>query len=118
MVGKVVLPCSANNTYEAPDSSITKGTKYTLNDEFYLASAMEIFNTNLDVADDSKVFPLYEGADNADRIKYRDGSAAHWWLRTPHSGYATTVRIVSSDGTVYINSAYRAYGLAPACTIV
>lgn len=118
VVGKVVLPCSANNTYEAPDSSITKGTKYTLNDEFYLASAMEIFNTNWDVADDSKVFPFYEGAVNADRIKYRDGSAADWWLRTPISGHAIYVRIVSSDGTVSNYGAYGATGLAPACTIV
>ena len=116
VVGKVVLPCSANNTYEAPDSSIAKGTKYTLNDEFYLASAREIFNTNWDVADDSKVFPFYEGAGNADRIKYRDGSAAHWWLRTPSSGNANGVRRVGSDGTVYDDSANIAYGLAPACT--
>ena len=118
VVGKVVLPCSANNTYEAPDSSITKGTKYTLNDEFYLASAREIFNTNWDVADDSKVFPFYEGAGNADRIKYRDGSAAIWWLRTPLSGYAFRVRLVHSDGTVFYNGASNSSGLAPACTIV
>lgn len=118
VVGKVVLPCSANNTYEAPDSSIAKGTKYTLNDEFYLASTREIFNTNWDVADDSKVFPFYEGAGNADRIKYRDGSAAYWWLRTPLSGHASSVRLVLSDGTVSGTVAVRAFGLAPACTIV
>lgn len=118
VVGKVVLPCSANNTYEAPDSSIVKGAKYTLNDEFYLASAREIFNTNWDVADDSKVFPFYEGAGNADRIKYRDGSAAVWWLRTPFSGTADSVRLVGSDGTVNGSGATRAYGLALACTIV
>ena len=118
VIGKVVLPCSANNTYEAPDSSIAKGTKYTLNDEFYIASAREIFNTNWDVADDSKVFPFYEGAGNADRIKYRDGSAAAWWLRTPVSGSAYVVRIVFSEGPISNNGAHNAYGLAPACTIV
>ena len=118
VVGNVVLPCSANNIYEAPDSSITKGTKYTLNDEFYLASAREIFNTNWDVEDDSKVFPFYEGAVNADRIKYHDDSAAGWWLRTPYSGYAFTVRLVLSDGTMNSSLAYFASGLAPACTIV
>ena len=119
VVGKVVLPCSANNTYEAPDSSITKGTKYTLNDEFYLASAMEIFNTNLDVADDSKVFPFYEGAGNTDRIKYRDGAAANWCLRTPISWNASHVRLVDSDdGAMYNHVAAYSFGLAPACTIV
>lgn len=118
VVGKVVLPCSANDTYEAPDSSIAKGTKYTLNDEFYLASVREIFNTNWDVADDSKVFPFYEGAGNADRIKYRDGSAAYWWLRTPNYGDARGVRLVYSDGSVSLNNANFASSLAPACTIV
>ena len=118
VVGKVVLPCAANNTYEAPDSSIAKGAKYTLNDEFYLASTKEIFNANWDVADDSVVFPFYEGAGNADRIKYRDGSAANWWLRTPTSGSAHPVRLVVSDGPLYDYVACGAAGLAPACTIV
>lgn len=118
VVGKVVLPCAANNTYEAPDSSIAKGAKYTLNDEFYLASTKEIFNANWDVADDSVVFPFYEGAGNADRIKYRDGSAAGWWLRTPYSGYAHSVRLVGSDGAMSGYHAVVAGGLAPACTIV
>ena len=117
VVGKVVLPCSANNIYEAPDSSIAKGAKYTLNDEFYLASRAEIFGSH-DVNDDTVLFPFYEGAGNADRIKYRDGSAAYWWLRTPSSGYASTVRRVYSDGTVSHSGAYNAHGLAPACTIV
>lgn len=117
VVGKVVLPCSANNIYEAPDSSITKGAKYTLNDEFYLASRAEIFGSH-DVNDGTVLFPFYEGAGDADRIKYRDGSAAHWWLRTPSSGNANGVRRVGSDGTVYDDSANIAYGLAPACTIV
>ena len=119
VVGKVVLPCSANNTYEAPDSSIAKGAKYTLNDEFYLASAREIFNTNSDVADDSKVFPFYEGAGNTDRIKYRDGAAANWCLRTPISWNASHVRLVDSDdGAMYNHVAAYSFGLAPACTIV
>lgn len=117
VVGKVVLPCSANNIYEAPDSSIAKGAKYTLNDEFYLASRAEIFGSH-DVNDDTVLFPFYEGAGNADRIKYRDGSAAYWWLRTPTSGSAHLVRLVLSDGPVYDYSAFIAHGLAPACTIV
>ncbi|MBQ4121494.1 MAG: hypothetical protein IJD35_05725 [Clostridia bacterium] len=117
VVGKVVLPCSANNIYEAPDSTITKGTAYTLNDEFYIASRAEIFGSH-DVNDGTVLFPFYEGAGNADRIKYRDGSAANWWLRSPSSGYAVIVRFVRSDGTVSNYYAYSASGLAPACTIV
>lgn len=117
VVGKVVLPCSANNTYEAPDSSIAKGAKYTLNDEFYLASRAEIFG-NHDVNDGTVLFPFYEGANDADRIKYRDGSAASWWLRTPQSGNAYIVRITYSHGTMDYTTANNALSLAPACTIV
>lgn len=116
VVGKVVLPCSANNTYEAPDSSIKKGTKYTLNDEFYLASRAEIFGKH-DMDDGTVLFPFYEDAGNADRIKYRDGSAGNWWLRTPIPGVAFTMRLVKSDGTAYSHAAYSSYGPAPACTI-
>lgn len=117
VVCPVTLPCAANNTYEAPDSTIAKNTKYTLNDEFYLASRKEVFGSSDDVADDTTVFPFYSGATAADRIKYRDGSAAHWWLRTPHAWSAHSVRLVRSDGTLNSSRAYYALGLAPTCTI-
>lgn len=117
VVGAVTLPCSANSIYESPDSTITKGTAYTLNDKFYLASRAEVFNSH-DVNDGSVLFPYYEGAVNADRIKYRESSAATWWLRTPSSGGAVYVRLVYSDGTLSTYGASNAYGLAPACTIV
>ena len=119
VIGEVVVPCAANNTYESPDSTVVKNTKYTVTDKFYLASQREIFGTTSDtVADDSVLFPYYEGATNADRIKYRDGSAAFWWLRSAHSWVARLVRIVSSDGSLSSHNADGAYGFAPACTIV
>ncbi|MEE1200805.1 MAG: DUF6273 domain-containing protein, partial [Christensenellales bacterium] len=104
------------NTYEAPDSSIKKGTKYTLNDEFYLASRAEIYGKH-DMDDGSVLLTFYEGTGDADRIKYRDGSAENWWLRTPIPGVAFTVRLVKSDGTAYSHAAYSSFGPAPACTI-
>lgn len=119
VIGEVVVPCAANNTYESPDSTVVKNTKYTVTDKFYLASQREIFGKTSDtVADDSVLFPYYEGATNADRIKYRDGSAAGWWLRSASSWYATSVRVVFSDGSLYGVSAHTARGFAPACTIV
>ena len=117
VVCKVKLPCAANNIYEAPDSTITKNTKYTLNDEFYLASRKEVFGTSNDVADDTVVFPFYDGATAADRIKYQDGSAVYWWLRTPYAGNAFSVRVVVRDGTLNGNVASGDICLAPACTI-
>lgn len=98
---------------------MAKGEKYTVTDKFYLASQREIFGNNSDsVADDSVLFPYYEGADAADRIKYRDGSAAVWWMRTPSSWSANGVRYVHSTGTLYDSGALDGNGCSPACTIV
>lgn len=119
VIGEVVVPCSANNTYESPDSTVVKNTKYTVTDKFYLASQTEIFGTASSiVADDTVLFPYYEGATNADRIKYRDGSAAYWWMRSATSWNARDVLIVYSDGSLDGNSALYATGCVPACTIV
>lgn len=117
VVCPVTLPCAANNSYEAPDSTTIKNTKYTLNDEFYLASRKEVFGSSDDVADDTTVLPYYDGATAADRIKYRDGSAALWWLRTPCAWNANAVRPVNSGGALYNYNASSGCGLAPACTI-
>ena len=38
-----------------------------------------------------------------------------WHCGTPSSGYANSVRLVGSDGTMYNADAYYARGLAPAC---
>lgn len=116
VVTPVALPCSANNVYEAPDSTITKGTQYTLEDTLYLVSRTEVFGTS-DVTDGSVLLPYFDGATDTDRVKYRNNSAAYWWLRTPYSSDAYSVRIVFSDGTLSYHGAYNSCGLAPACTI-
>ena len=119
VIGEVVVPCAANNTYESPDSTVVKNTKYTVTDKFYLASQREIFGTTSDtVADDSVLFPYYDGAVAADRIKYRDGSAATWWTRSARSWSANGVRLVYSDGSLDSLYAFHALGCVPACTIV
>lgn len=119
VVGSVVVPCSANSTYEAPDSTVTKDGKYTLVDKFYLASQQEISGTSTGiVADDSLQLPYYEGSTNADRIKYNGDSAAPWRLRSPGSLVANNVRVIERDGVVRNNFATLKYYYAVMCTIV
>lgn len=119
VVGEVVVPCAANNAYESPDSATFKNTKYTVTDKFYLASQGEIFGTISDaVADDSVIFPYYEGATTPDYIKYAGGSARGWWLRSPYSRNADSLCIVRLDGSLNPSSANAAFGFAPVCTIV
>ena len=113
----VTVPCGSNNVYEAPDSTVTKGGIYTVTDKIFLLSNREIGFTS-DIDDGTTVLPYYDGATNADRIKYNASSvAAYWWERAPLSGDAYTVRLVNPDGTLYYGGAFVSYGLAPACTI-
>lgn len=117
VLGKVIVPCSANNTYEAPDSTTIKNTAYTVNDTFFPLSRAEIYGTN-DVADGSVLLPYYKGASNIDRIKYKNGSPAGWWMRTAHASYASSVRIVYTGGSLDSNGAVNSFSLVPACNIV
>ena len=59
-------------------------------------------------------YPYYKDVKN--RTKYdKDGYATPYWTASvDRSGYP---RIVSTAGQVYLNYAYNAYGLAPACKI-
>ena len=63
------------------------------------------------------VFPTDEYKSAELSLVDSDGDAAHWWLRTPYSGNAHTVRGVNSDGTLNNNYAMGALGVAPACII-
>lgn len=55
---------------------------------------------------------------DTNRIKYRNGSAKYWWLRSPVVGIANLVRIISPSGEVNSGSVSGTYGAAPACCIV
>lgn len=119
VVGEVVVPCSSNDIYESPDSTVTKGGKYIVTDKFYLASTMEIVGSYPScIADDSVLFPYYEGTDAADRIKYKNAAPAWWWLRSATRWHAYTVLRVRSDGSLNVHSAFSSGGCAPACTII
>ena len=48
----------------------------------------------------AKYVPRYEGA---------------WWLRSPHPWYASSVRIVTTDGSLPNYHAFNGTGVAPAC---
>lgn len=118
-VGKVIVPCAANNAYESSDSTTKLGEQYTVSDYFYLASQVEIFGISTDTGVDSSiVFPYFEDAIGADRIKYSSGAAAGWLTRSASSWSASGVRIVQADGNVNHYGANNPVGLVPAFTIV
>lgn len=118
---------------------VTKTTQQSISDgygrdasteRFFLLSRPEIYAGTERSADgaDGTVYEYYgagysdltsagTGADS-NRIKYRNGTATYWWLRTPHSTYGYLVRFVYPAGTLHNGSASSSYGVAPACVIV
>ncbi len=72
------------------------GASYMPND----GAKLDYFNANIET--DSK------------RIAYLNGSAAFWWLRSPHTNYSSDVGDVLSDGSLFFHSAYNSYGIRPA----
>ena len=54
----------------------------------------------------------------ADRIKYQNGAARYWWLRSPYPSHCHYVRTVYSSGVLYHYDAYSAYGELDACAII
>lgn len=106
-------------TYTTVNNTISDGGgEYTLTDKFFLPSRTEIFGTNeLTNYPEGSQFGYYKNATDADRIKYRAGSARLWRLRTPDYSSARSVRYVNTTGAVSGYGAVSALDWSPACRI-
>ena len=62
-------------------------------------------------------YPLYIGADNADRIKYQGSTAGNWLLRSPDSFFAHSVRRITADGGLSNTYPYLSNNIVPALCI-
>lgn len=116
-VGETNIPCKTNNTFELP--GWTLNTAYTVQDKFFLASRDELGFGTEGVAEGS-VWALYDGATNADRIKYDISAAStarYWWMRSPDPGSAIDVRRVYTVGSLNYLHANNGIGAVPACII-
>jgi hypothetical protein len=115
----------------AVDKQVTRNTitdgggQDLFSDKVFLLSRVEVFGGTEGTTTGEQAYPYYSTlAANpttdalAGRIKYLNGSARIWWLRSPHTGYTYNPRGVSAPGTVNHYYAHRAYGAAPACCIV
>jgi hypothetical protein len=103
VLGRVKLRTAKN--------TVTDGGGYTDGEYLgWLASMTElgwgannsVYETSPDA--DSNVsnepFALYDGATNSDRIKYNNGTARVWWLRSPNPSSANGERSVITDGSL------------------
>lgn len=84
--------------------------------EFFLLSRDEV-GLDSEFADDPEGTPYPYFDSNDARRKYYNDSSTTWWLRTPNSGTASSVRSVYSSGRLNGSSANISNGVAPACVI-
>lgn len=118
-VGTVVVPCVANDAYEYADSDVVTGEKYTVEDKFYLLSEREVFGTDSDgLRDGSALLPFYKDTSAVDRVKYKDGTASHWWTRTVRANYPGSLWMVGNNGDLASSTAINSRGCVFACNIV
>ena len=102
------------------------GGQDLFSDKIFLLSRVEVYGGTEGVTTGENPYPYYASLvpnpttdPLAGRIKYLDGSARSWWLRSPVVGGAGYPRSVGTSG--YVSSYYYAggaSGLAPACCIV
>lgn len=119
-VGEVSKITARNTITDGGDSD-------TSTEKFFLLSMTEVYgglDSNIAegvayayYADNSVLTAPGTGAD-ANRIKYRNGAAQPWWLRSPHTASSRSVRTVDAAGDVIHDSAYNSSGVAPACCII
>lgn len=88
-------------------------------DKVFLLSRKNVYGTDeFSGISEGEYLAYFNGATNADRIKYQNGTARYWWLRTPYSGNADTVRVVTTSGALHDYGAGNANGVVPACCII
>ena len=103
------------------------GGSETKSEKVFLLSRSEVYGGNEVSGGEGKAYAYYAnysdlatagtGGDK-NRIKYRNGAAKTWWLRSPNVGNAHGVRYVGTSGTVTSDIATSTRGVAPACVIV
>jgi len=109
-------------------NTVTDGGGYEDSSELmFLISRSEVYGGKENSVDEGSPYQYYSelsdlssagtGTDS-NRIKYLNGSARYWWLRSPNSGYGNYVRCVYTTGNVNVSYANYSNGVAPACCII
>jgi hypothetical protein len=99
-----------------------------MDDYFFLLSRENVYMGREAIGvNEGAVYPYYRDysdlsaagtGNDSNRIKYRNGSAQWWWVRTSSSGNGSDVRNVTATGDLGTGRAYGSSGVAPACNII
>ena len=83
----------------------------------YLPTRYEVFGAFDSAYGPDGLFQWEWYKTQANRIMTAGGSVLNWWLASPNVGFGHIVCSVTSSGATLWNSAYNAYGVAPALSI-
>ena len=107
-VGKSSTDGSGTETLNAR-ICLPSGTEVGLSTDYTEGSQFQAFSDN-----NSRI--AYETADCAANTGGTAGAAQYYWLRTPYASYASSVRVVDSDGTLDDSGAFSGSdGVRPLC---
>ena len=122
-----------DTTQTVAKNTVTDGGSYeTVTSKIFLASTTEVGLANENSIAEGSLLALF--SNDASRVAYPTSECVsnseytntnfttskgwYWWLRTPNSSYAHSVRNVSTDGTLYYNYAYYGRrGVRPLCNL-
>ena len=122
-----------DTTQTVVKNTVTDGGSYeTVTSKMFLASTTEVGLANENSIAEGSLLALF--SNDASRVayptsecvsnsEYTNSSFAtskgwYWWLRTPYSSYARSVRSVYTDGSLSSNSAYNGNGgVRPLCNL-
>ena len=114
------LPSDLRNVIKAVNKKATAGSQSTTittsSDKLWLFSEVEIDNTTTSgYASEGTQYEYWktvkDGTVQANRVKYKNGSASSWWLRSPYTGNSTYFRYISTNGLVPSYTASSANGV-------
>ena len=106
------------------------GGSITSSEKIFLLSRSEVYGGDENGINEGQPYSYYVNnsdlsaagtANDANRIKYRDGKVQHWWLRSPGTdieSYTCYVRYVRNSGDVYNCNSSVYSGVAPVCCII
>lgn len=114
-IKQVKIPYRQNGGSGGTDRSGANG----LSCKIFLLSAREVGFSDTYIPNDGAKLDYFNSGNGTDtkRVAKYNGSATHWWLRSPYTSGTGYVWFVRSDGQCNRNSATHTYGVRPALVL-
>ena len=114
-IKQVKIPYRQNGGSGGTDRSGANG----LSCKIFLLSAKEVGFSDTYIPNDGAKLDYFNSGNGTDakRVAKYNGSATHWWLRSPNTYYTNNVWSVSSGGRYSSNYANHTYGVRPALVL-